>query len=122
MRDVERFRQQLEAEQDRLCHQVTWIKEESLPQDETVQEAMPQSGDDEIADAATGTYTQELDAALLRRARNQLAAVTSALERLEIGRFGLCVNCGKEIAQGRLEALPWAPYCMSCAQELEVLD
>ncbi|MBO9540540.1 TraR/DksA family transcriptional regulator [bacterium] len=122
MQGVAHFKEKLEAERERLRRQFTWITEETSGTDNSIQDAMADSGDDEIADAATNTYTQELDAALARRARGRLSAVEAALERIQVGQYGTCVHCGKQIAEGRLETLPWAPYCMTCAQELEVLD
>lgn len=54
--------------------------------------------------------------------RNKLEAkvlrdVEDALRRVESGRFGVCQECGEPISRKRLEALPWAKYCVSC-QEL----
>ena len=43
-----------------------------------------------------------------------LAAIDAALERIQEGTFGKCVNCGKEIAEERLTALPWATLCIDC--------
>lgn len=122
MQGVEHFKGLLEGERERLRAQVGWASNELVTHDMSIQDAMPASGDDEIADAASETYTQALDAALVRRAFNRLNQVESALERIQVGQFGNCVNCGREVARGRLEALPWAPYCMECAQKLEVLD
>lgn len=122
MQEVGHFKGLLEKERERLRAQVGWASNELVTQELSVQDAMPASGDDEIADAATDTFTQELDATLVRRAHNRLNQVESALERIQVGQFGTCVNCGREIPKARLEALPWAPYCMDCAQELEVLD
>lgn len=122
MQNVEHFKGLLEGERARLRTQIGWVTNELVTQDLSLQESMPASGDSELADAASDTFTQELDAALVRRAFNRLSQVESALERIQVGQYGQCVHCGKEVAKGRLEALPWAPYCMNCAQELEVLD
>ena len=42
-----------------------------------------------------------------------------ALERLNEGSFGECVNCGNQIGPKRLEALPWTPYCIDCQEKIE---
>jgi DnaK suppressor protein len=47
-----------------------------------------------------------------------LRLIAEALERLQGGSFGECVNCGQEIQAKRLEAIPWARYCIKC-QELQ---
>lgn len=122
MLDTEHFKTMLMQERDRLRRQLIWVDTELKTQPHSLQDAMPQSGDDEIADDATNTYTQEIDAALARRAGDRLQSIESALERIKVGQYGECVKCGHTIAQGRLEALPWVPYCLPCAQEMEVLD
>ncbi|MBM3738673.1 MAG: TraR/DksA family transcriptional regulator [Acidobacteria bacterium] len=43
-----------------------------------------------------------------------LREVTLALDRLETGDYGVCEQCGSEIAEKRLQAIPWARYCVQC--------
>ncbi|MFM8267119.1 MAG: TraR/DksA family transcriptional regulator [Ilumatobacteraceae bacterium] len=45
----------------------------------------------------------------------QLAAVEAALARLDDGTYGSCEKCGGAIGAERLEAMPWARHCISCA-------
>ena len=49
------------------------------------------------------------DMALLRE-------VEGALERLRDGTYGTCMECGMPVARKRLEALPWARYCVTCQE------
>src|ERR1041385_6021004 len=44
----------------------------------------------------------------------QLRQIQEALERLQLGEFGICLRCGGPIAVKRLVALPWARYCVEC--------
>lgn len=44
-------------------------------------------------------------------------AVAAALERMENGTFGCCQRCGAGIERERLDLLPYAAYCVRCAQE-----
>lgn len=46
-----------------------------------------------------------------------LADVQGALERIEDGTYGVCDECGAKIAEARLEALPYTPYCIACASK-----
>jgi len=46
---------------------------------------------------------------------DEFEEVQAALARLADGTYGICTDCGEEIAVGRLEALPTARSCMSCA-------
>jgi DnaK suppressor protein len=45
-----------------------------------------------------------------------LADVERALEKLADGTFGICDRCGEAIGEERLEAIPWATLCISCAR------
>jgi DnaK suppressor protein len=66
------------------------------------------------AAAATQVFEQQRDLALRDRAIQQLELVDAALARLDAGTFGTCTRCGKAIAPERLEALPWAAWCIDC--------
>ena len=70
------------------------------------------------AAAASQVFEQQRDLALRDRARQQLELVDAALQRLDDGTFGTCQRCGREIAPERLEALPWAAYCIDCQREI----
>ena len=48
-----------------------------------------------------------------------LEEIKAALKRIEEGTYGMCTNCGKQIAEARLEALPWATLCIDCARDRE---
>ena len=52
------------------------------------------------------------DAQLLRQ-------IDGALERIRLNKYGICIGCGKEIPQARLEALPYALMCINCASAEE---
>lgn len=54
--------------------------------------------------------------ALGNEAREELAKISSALQRMESGDYGLCVECGLEISAGRLEVYPYADECIECAE------
>lgn len=42
---------------------------------------------------------------------NTLQQVRAALQRIEDGSYGVCIDCGRPIEPARLEAVPWTPYC-----------
>lgn len=52
----------------------------------------------------------------------QLRQVDGALERIEQGSYGVCIDCGTEIPLERLRAQPWAATCAACAEEREARD
>ena len=54
--------------------------------------------------------------ALGNEAREELAKISAAMQRLETGEYGICVECGLPIKQGRLEVYPYADECIECAE------
>ena len=66
-------------------------------------------------------HRDQLDArevvdALGNEARDEVAKITAALQRMESGNFGLCVECGARIEDARLQAHPYAEECIECAR------
>src|ERR1051325_7266677 len=70
------------------------------------------------ADMAANAYTKELLVSMSANDRRLLELIDEALERIETGEFGECVNCGEPVQEKRLEAVPWARYCLRC-QDLQ---
>jgi len=54
--------------------------------------------------------------ALGNEAREEVAKVSAALVRLDAGEYGVCVECGLPISDGRLEVYPYAEECIECAE------
>jgi DnaK suppressor protein len=74
-------------------------------------------GTEDIVDRANNAYNRELMFSLSDAERNTLLQIENALRRMDEGGYGRCANCGQNIAVPRLEALPWARFCVDC-QEL----
>jgi DnaK suppressor protein len=66
------------------------------------------------AAAASHVFEQQRDLALRDHNKAHLADVNAALARLDAGTYGRCTSCGNAIAPERLEALPWAAFCIDC--------
>jgi RNA polymerase-binding transcription factor DksA len=66
------------------------------------------------AAAASQVFEQQRDLALRDHNSTHLAAVEAAIGRLDDGSYGTCVRCENAIAPERLDALPWAAYCIDC--------
>ena len=64
-------------------------------------------------------FVQEVDFALMEMKSATLAKIDDALHRLEDGRYGACGECGREITEARLTAVPFASLCRSCQAEQE---
>ena len=70
-------------------------------------------------DLASEERDREINFILSDRERGKLQAISEALERVANGSYGMCEMCEGEIAQGRLEALPFTRVCVNCQQERE---
>ena len=62
---------------------------------------------------------RELDMALNDRELAELGAVSAALRRLKEGGYGVCADCGEDIAFDRLKVEPWALRCIACESRRE---
>ena len=51
--------------------------------------------------------------------QQEIRMIEAALQRIETGEYGACMRCGAEIAAGRLDAVPFTPFCARCAQGQE---
>lgn len=64
-------------------------------------------------------FVRGLDFALIEMKSLTLARINEALQRLEEGTYGLCVDCQEPITAARLHALPFADRCLDCQQGRE---
>ena len=53
-----------------------------------------------------------------RAGKVEIIAIRAALGRIEDGTYGECVQCGDDVAEARLELLPFTPFCAVCARKL----
>jgi DnaK suppressor protein len=74
-------------------------------------------GTEDIVDRANNAYNRELMFSLSDVERQTLLQIENALTRMDEGGYGRCANCGQQINLLRLEAVPWARFCIDC-QEL----
>ncbi len=72
-----------------------------------------------LADLANNNFEQEVAAGLLQNEQQVLGAISAALDRLDAGTFGRCEECGRDLPEGRLQALPYASRCVACAERFE---
>lgn len=67
-------------------------------------------------DQALTTTHNEMRKTLLVEAEQGLSLVNSALLRIENNSYGICTECGEDIEEGRLDAVPYASLCMAHAK------
>jgi DnaK suppressor protein len=72
-----------------------------------------------MADIGTDNYEQEFALGLLDSERKLLREINDALIRIEDGTYGICEGTGEPIPLARLEASPWARYCVAYARLIE---
>lgn len=68
-----------------------------------------------MADAAPEQLDADID--VIETERGMLEEIQAALHRIDDGTFGKCVDCGTKIPAGRLQVIPYTPYCVSCASK-----
>jgi DnaK suppressor protein len=70
-------------------------------------------------DVASDARDKEISLILTDRDRDKLQAINDALARIDEGSYGVCESCESDIAEGRLEALPFTRLCINCQAERE---
>jgi len=81
----------------------------------------PDDFPDEI-DTASSEMNLAFQGRLRERERYLISKITQALEKIEQGIFGECVNCGEDIDVKRMTARPMAQLCIDCKDEQEKLE
>jgi len=110
------YRRKLLALRDRLAGDVSSLADEALNSED---EASGNLSHVPLHMADLGTYERELTLGLLENQEEILEEIAAALGRIEQGTFGHCEDCRKAIPKDRLHALPYARYCVKCAQRLQ---
>jgi len=72
------------------------------------------------AESSEAEIQDDIEFALLQIKVETLSKITEALERLEAETYGYCYECGEEIGERRLRALPFAVCCTDCEEEREI--
>jgi len=72
-----------------------------------------------MADVASDNYERDFNLNLMSNEHKILFQIDEALKRIEDKTYGICLSCNKNIAKGRLKAIPYARYCAKCKERLE---
>ncbi len=109
--DIEHFKHRLLEKQAELESEIARLGGE-------VRDAGEMEVGDPIDDATTSQGTSEsIEEQAL--ASQTLVQVQDALQRIEDGTYGECLGCGRQIEAARLEAIPWAQYCVEDQEKQE---
>ena len=88
----------------------------------TLREALPEEAaivrDSE--EQSVNDFVRDVDFALMQMKSDTLVKIDEALRRHEEGNYGLCADCGTDIPEPRLKALPFATLCRDCQERFEL--
>lgn len=70
-----------------------------------------------LGDMGTDEFLYDMNATLLANEQYIVAEARDALDRMAHGTYGICESCDQPIAKERLEAIPFARYCVKCAEK-----
>jgi DnaK suppressor protein len=118
--DVKPFRLLLLERREAVANALDNLhKENARSLEDETGELVSGSADQHMADTATETVEREIGNTLEEHDVRLLEAIDAALQRIETGTYGKCVNCGAQIPEERLEAMPWATLCIECKRKEE---
>jgi DnaK suppressor protein len=72
-----------------------------------------------MAELGSDNFEQEFTISLMETDEDMLGMIEAALDRISEGNFGQCVQCDGQIAKARLNAIPYTPVCIKCAEAAE---
>jgi len=97
------YRKKLLEKEQELIGEIARLDQDAR---QSQQSEVQDYSDQATADEEKSTALEESN---IERATLQL--VRDAIKRIDDGTYGTCVDCGRQIAESRLEAVPWTPYC-----------
>jgi len=78
-----------------------------------------QDGVADIGDMSSNAYSRDVLFNLSETQRQRIRDIDFALERIDQGEYGICMQCGEEIAPRRMEVRPFSRYCIECKTDIE---
>ena len=117
--DLKHFRQILLEKRREILNNVNEIEDEALKKSRMDATGDLSSMPIHMADIGTDNYEQEFALGLMDSERKLLREIDEALGRIDKKIYGICEGTGKPIPKARLEAQPWARYCVEYARMLE---
>src|SRR5437588_6034681 len=117
--NVEKFKKRILAEKERL------VADRSRLMDHNGESASERAGDlvdfdmNHPGEAGSELFEREKDEALNENIDGMLSLIEASLQKIEDGTYGKCDRCAKAITEARLEALPYAVFCIDCQSRVE---
>lgn len=110
--EIEKFREILIAKRNEILGNVTVMENETFKKERSELSSMPFH----MADAGSDNFEQEFALDLMDSEKKMLVEINDALRRIDEGAFGVCEGNGESIPKARLNAIPWARFCVACAE------
>ena len=118
-RDVKQFEALLVEKRNSLLRALGGLEAEVAQSGRGTSGGACSCGPDNPADSGSLCQEAAIAAGLLANEREMLREIHDALRRIEDGRYGTCEATGRPIRKARLQARPWARYCIEYARQLE---
>lgn len=116
-RRLESLRQMLLAKRQEVMNEIRDNLGHSLTEDQMRRLEGMDSGDQAMMD-----LERELGISLSEMRNRRRQMIDDALLRVEDGSYGVCAECGVEISEKRLAAVPFAKLCVECQTQAELLE
>jgi len=113
--EIQKFKAILLAKRNEVLGNMTCMEAETLHRQRSDLSNLPIH----MADVGSDNYEIENTLGLMDSERKLISEIDAALERIEDETYGICEGSGKPIPKTRLEAIPWARYCVEYATLLE---
>lgn len=78
-----------------------------------------QDGVPDIGDMSSAAYSRDVLFNVSETQRQRVRDIDFALEQIEKGEYGICMECGEEISPRRMEVRPFSRYCIECKTDIE---
>jgi DnaK suppressor protein len=116
--DMLAYRDKLQAIRSRLRGDVSTMAEVALRK--SGMEGSDNAGMPiHMAELGSDNFEQEFTLSLMETEEDTLGLIETALERIDDGNYGRCIQCDGPIAKARLNAIPYTPVCIKCAEAME---
>lgn len=117
--DLDEYRKKLLEERDRIRAELEEIEQDISYADTRAGQSELADYDNHPADSATDTFEKEKDLAVRDSYRDIVGRIDEAFGKIERGTYGQCDRCGREIVEARLDAIPYAIFCVECQDIIE---
>jgi DnaK suppressor protein len=112
---IKKYKDMLHTKRNEILGNVTSMELETLRRDRSDLSNMPTH----MADSGSDNYEIDNVLGLMDSERKILNEIDLALDRIENNTYGICELNGEPIPKTRLQAIPWARYCVACAALVE---